>query len=199
MVKRLQKSYPSRYGTPSVHSVDTSIFEKKYFTGCLQCGFCNDACCLDGVDVDRQNVERIETHADKLERYLGIHRDNWFTRSYIEDSEFPGGSYTRTRVLGGACVFHDQHRRGCTLHRYCLENNIDYHELKPMVSCLFPLTFDEGVLHPADEAESDALVCLGDGPTLYRGVRDELLYYFDRTLVHELDGLEVGSMIVSSV
>jgi len=59
-----------------------------------------------------------------------------------------------------------------------------------MVSCLFPLTFSEGVLQLADEVEDNSLVCLGDGPTCYLGIRDELLYYFGEELVAELDKLE---------
>ena len=32
------------------------------------------------------------------------------------------------------------------IHRFCLEEGLDYHTLKPMVSILFPLTFEHGVL-----------------------------------------------------
>ena len=62
--------------------------------------------------------------------------------------------------------------------------------IKPRVSALFPVTFDDGVLDPSTEITDGTLVCGGQGPTLYRGVRLELAYYFGELLVRELDGLE---------
>ena len=192
MIAALTGSYPSRFGAPTLSRVDREIFALRYFTKCMQCAFCNDACCTYGVDVDAENVARIEAHADALEKFTGITRDAWFTGEVTVDREFPGGRHTRTRVVGRGCVFLDPSPggRGCLLHRYAVENGIDYHELKPMVSALFPLTFDDGLLHPSDEARDGSLVCLPTGDTLYRGVRDELLYYFGAELVAELDALE---------
>ena len=192
MIVALGRRYPSRYGAPTLWRVDTEIFTLRYFTKCMQCGFCKDACCTYGVDVDVVNVARIEAHAGALERFTGIARDLWFDGEVTEDGEFPGGRHTRTRVVGRGCVFLDASPggRGCLLHRYAVENGIDYHELKPMVSALFPLTFDDGLLHPSDEAHDGSLVCLPAGDTLYRGVREELAHYFGRELVAELDGME---------
>ncbi len=58
--------------------------------------------------------------------------------------KFPGGASGRTQTRGGACIFLDRTRRGCKIHAYCLANGIDYHLLKPMVSTLFPVTFEAG-------------------------------------------------------
>ena len=76
------------------------------------------------------------------------------------------------------------------MHAFCLEQGLDHHELKSVVDGLFPLTFEQGVLCPALEAEEDELVCLGTGPTLYRGIRDEIRYYFGDELVTVLDSFE---------
>jgi hypothetical protein len=84
------------------------------------------------------------------------------------------------------------------IHSYALERGIDYHELKPMVSVLFPLTFDYGLLHPSNEIEDRSLQCYGDGPTLYRGVRDEVAYYFGDALVNELDAFELDALAGSA-
>jgi hypothetical protein len=78
------------------------------------------------------------------------------------------------------------------LHAFALEKGLDYHDLKPVLSTLFPLTFDDGVLHVMDEVEDRTLVCLGQGPTLYRGVRAELEYYFGPSFVEELDAIEAA-------
>jgi hypothetical protein len=78
------------------------------------------------------------------------------------------------------------------LHTYALSRGLDYHEVKPLVCSLFPVTFDGGLLHPSNEIEDRSLQCIDDGPTLYRGVRAEIAFYFGPALVAELDELELA-------
>jgi hypothetical protein len=189
----LPMPFPSRYGVPVLSAVDVAIFGGRYFTHCMQCSFCHDSCCSEGVDVDLLHVRALETHAEQLEAYTGIARHRWFTQEHSRDPEMPGGGSVRTRVVDGACVFRDRRGRGCLVHAYCLERDLDYHTLKPLVDCLFPLTFSGGILCPADEVEDGTLVCLDTGPTLYRGVREELGYYFGEGLLVALDAVEAGS------
>jgi hypothetical protein len=80
------------------------------------------------------------------------------------------------------------------LHTFALGRGVDYHEIKPMVCSLFPVTFDGGLLHPSNEIADRSLQCIDDGPTLYEGVRSEIEYYFGAGLVAELDGLERGDL-----
>lgn len=189
----LPEFFPSRYGVPVLSAVDTAVFSRRYFTHCMQCSFCHDSCCQHGVDVDMLHVPALETHAAELEARSGIPRDRWFTGEYTPDPEMPGGGSLRTRVVDGACVFRDRRGRGCHVHAYCLERGIDYHTLKPIIDCLFPLTFSEGILYPAVEVDDGTLICLDTGPTLYRGVREELGYYFGEGLLQALDAVEAGS------
>jgi hypothetical protein len=191
MIHALSRPHVSILGAPTLGRVDDVIFVRRYFTRCLECTFCEDACCKHGVDVDEPTMLRILAHGTAIERAIGVPRDAWFLPDLLLDSEHPGGRYTRTRVRGGYCVFRTPSARGCALHRHALASGIDYHDLKPMVSALFPLTFDEGVLHPSTEVEDGTLICGGDGPTLYRGAREELAYYFGDALVRELDALDV--------
>lgn len=186
----LPRDFASRYGVPVLRAVDPAIFLRRYFTHCLDCGFCHDWCCQYGVDVDRYHVDRILAHADALEAFLGIPRDRWFSGEVERDADVPGGETWRTRVEDGACVFLNRQGRGCRLHAFCLAQGIEYRELKSIVDMLFPLTFEAGVLCPANEAADDELVCMGSGPTLYRGVRSEIAYLFGNALVSELDRLE---------
>lgn len=190
----LPRAFVARYGAPVLRSVDRAIFRQRYFTHCLECGFCHDWCCQFGVDVDRYHVDRILAHADALEAFLGIPRDQWFTGDVELDADVPGGETWRTRVTDGACVFLNREQRGCRLHAFCLEQGIEHRELKSIVDVLFPLTFEGGVLCPAREAAEEELVCLRTGPTLYRGVRSEIAYYFGPELVAELDRLEAIDM-----
>jgi hypothetical protein len=192
VIRALSRSYACRWGVPVVDRVDTDIFVHRYFERCLECSYCFDSCCQYGVDVDVNNVARLREHARELERYTGVPENRWFAESWQDDPEFPGGRYTRTRVEGGACVFRSRAPgvRGCRIHSFALERGIDYHELKPMVSVLFPVTFDEGLLHCSTEIVDRSLQCWGDGPTVYQGVRSEIAWYFGSALVGELDELD---------
>jgi hypothetical protein len=192
VIRPLTQPYASRWGAPLVDRVDTAIFVRTYFVHCMQCGYCGDSCCQYGADIDADNVARVEAHAEKLERLTGVPRQAWWTGQWNEDLEFPGGRQTRTAVKDGACVFRNRRGRGCLLHSFALEEGIDYHELKPMVASLFPVTFDGGLLHPSNEIHDRSLQCIDDGPTLYQGVRGEIGWYFGNLLLAELDELEDG-------
>ena len=117
----------------------------------MQCGYCKDSCCQYGSDIDGPNVARVEAHGADLEQYTGVPRSRWWTGQWNDDVEFPGARQTRTAVEDGACVFRSRKGRGCMLHSFALDRGLDYHDLKPMVAALFPVTFDGGLLHPSNE------------------------------------------------
>ncbi|HTP77660.1 MAG TPA: hypothetical protein VMJ73_11850 [Rhizomicrobium sp.] len=185
----LSRTHICRFGAPAIHAVDPAIFSRRYFMRCMACGFCNDQCCNHGVDIDVGNAERLIALGPEFEARVGVPRENWFSTAPETDLEFPTGGYLRTQVRGGKCVFAARGGRGCIIHAYCFEKNLDYHALKPLVSILFPLTFENGVLVPSSEIADGSLVCGGNGPTLYDGVREELRYYFGDDFVCELDQL----------
>ncbi len=188
----LPEKFTSRYGIPVIGRVHPAIFTQRYYTHCLACGFCGDACCQYGVDVDLIHVGAIEAHASELESWTGIPRDRWFEPGVETDPEVPGGGLRRTRVEGDRCVFHNRTGRGCLIHSYCLDRGLDYHDLKSMVDCLFPVTYYDDVLCPAPEIEDGTLICMNSGPTLYRGVREEIRYYFGDRCVDALDEMEAS-------
>ena len=199
VIRALSRSYACRWGVPVVDRVDTAIFVRTYFVRCMQCNYCHDSCCAYGVDIDAENVARIEARADDIARFTGIPAARFWTGDWTVDAEVPGGKATRTAVTDGACVFRNRKGRGCTLHSYAIERGIDYHLLKPMVSSLFPVTWDEGLLHPSTEIVDRTLQCIDDGPTLYTGVREEIDWYFGRPLVAELDAMERAVLAESSI
>ncbi|HVV64620.1 MAG TPA: hypothetical protein VHC42_04075 [Rhizomicrobium sp.] len=185
----LSRRYRCVLGAPTLDAVDPDIFVLRYFARCMACGFCADQCCSYGVDIDAANALALKDLGADFEAFVGAPREGWFADETFEDPEFPSGRYTRTQVRGGHCVFHDNVGRGCRIHAYCLERGLDYRRYKPLVSILFPLTFDHGRLGPSSEAVDGSLVCSGDGPSLYDGGRAELAYFFGEALVAELDGL----------
>ncbi len=186
----LGRNYPSLFGAPVIRAVDARIFSLRYFARCMECGFCRDQCCNYGVDIDRTNMERLRSLGPAFERFAGVPQSEWFTSEIAADPEFPSGEHGRTRAANGKCVFADVGKRGCRIHAWCLEQGLDYHLYKPMVSILFPLTFEHGALVPSPEAVDGSLVCSGEGVSLYDGVRDELRYFFGDDLVAALDVLK---------
>ncbi|HEU4550456.1 MAG TPA: hypothetical protein VFS01_12225 [Rhizomicrobium sp.] len=185
----LSRNYVCHLGAPVLTAVDTAIFRTRYFARCMDCGFCHDACCDHGVDIDVENAERLMAAPQAFRDRVGVPVQQWFAGSVVADTEFPGGAHLRTAVRDGACAFRDRNGRGCLIHAWCLETGIDYHRLKPLVSTLFPVTFEHGVLRLSDEAADGTLVCAGGGPSCYDGARTELLHYFGGGLVAELDSL----------
>jgi hypothetical protein len=185
----LGRDYPSIFGAPVIRAVDSDVFALRYFTHCMECGFCNDQCCNYGVDIDLANMERLRALGPAFEAFAGLPQSDWFAPGLTRDAEFPSGEHGRTHAVDGKCVFADRQGRGCRIHAYCLEHGLDYHLYKPMVSILFPLTFERGVLVPSPEAVDRSLVCAGDGPSLYDGVRCELAHYFGEELAAALDAL----------
>ena len=133
--------------------------------------------------------DRILAHADALEPIIGLPREEWFGEVVVRDADFPGGATTRTAVVNGGCVFLRRDARGCTLHAFAVDRGEDYHAIKPMVSALFPVTFDDGALFCSAELADGSLVCAGEGPTAYEMARDELAYYFGTEMIAELDAL----------
>lgn len=179
----------ARDGAPIVREVDSAIFRRRYFGHCFGCTFCNDSCCDHGVDVALVERDRILARADELEPKVGVPRSRWFVDAITADEDFPGGEATRTAVVNGTCVFRISGARGCALHAFALERGDDYHDIKPMVSSLFPVTFGGGALVCSEELVDGSLVCGGDGPTAYEMARPELRHYFGDTFVSELDAL----------
>jgi hypothetical protein len=191
-IAALPQAFVSRDGAPALSEVDSRVFSATYFAHCMDCTFCGDACCNHGVDVEEPKVARILDAADALETRLGVPRSQWFSTEVERDDDFPGGAYRRTSVVDGRCVFRSRGGRGCSLHAYALDVGIDYHDLKPLVSTLFPLTFTEGLLCLSDELdeEQERFVCAGHGMTVYRALRGELAYYFGDGCVEALDEIE---------
>lgn len=183
----LPRDYACRWGAPVIRAVDERIFSLRYFARCMACGFCHDQCCDYGVDIDSENMERLRELGPAFETFAGVPHTEWFTRTLTEDGEFPSGWHARTAAKHGKCIFADRAGRGCRIHAFCIGNGLDYHLYKPMVSILFPVTFEHGTLVPSPEAVDASLVCGGQGERLYDGVREEIGWYFGEELLAALD------------
>lgn len=185
----MDRGYSARDGAPVVRAVDPSIFSLRWTGGCMQCGFCVDACCAFGVDVDLRALAAIDRDAPAIEALSGTPRAAWFVEPPVADPEYPGGGYRRAVVQNGRCVFHLRRGRGCALHARAIAVRRDYHEVKPFYSTIFPLTIHEGVLGPSFELREGRLICSGRGPTAWEAGRDEIRWWYGDALVEDLERL----------
>jgi Fe-S-cluster containining protein len=184
----LHKEYVS--GNLAISFVHRYIYLKAYFARCLECNFCHDWCCSFGADIDIQNVEKIEQHKEEILPFVRPPEGEWFEAEYSYYEEYAGNRYTRIKPQGPRCAFISKDQRGCGLHRYALSKDMDYHEIKPLVCILFPLSFEEDILLLAPELDDRSLVCAGAGESAYRALRNELEHYFGQELIEELDEIE---------
>lgn len=189
-VIRLSRAYVARMGVPMIREVAADIFTRTYFTHCTKCTFCAQQCCSYGVDVDKAVYDQLTKVRADVERITGRSFDSCFTGKFETDAEYPGGGAHRAIVVDGRCVFLNRKNGLCNLHALAIDLGRDYHELKPLISALFPLTFGDGLLLVTEEVMEKSLACLGDGPSLYDGVRSELEYYFGADFVAELDAVK---------
>ncbi len=168
--------------------VDTDIFKLRYFGHCLQCTFCHDSCCQYGCDVNLAERDRILALQAELKPFIRAPVEQWFSSEVREDPDYETGKFVRAQVFNGACAFLSQDGRGCGIHRFALATGRDYHQIKPLVCWLFPITWDRGTLRPSYDL-SDDLACQGTGPIIYDMAKDEIAHVFGRALVDELDAL----------
>lgn len=184
----MSREYAS--GNLAISFVNRDIFLKTYFARCLECSFCHDWCCSFGADIDIENVEKIRKQKEEIRPFVRESDAEWFEAEYTYYEEYAGNEYTRINPLGPRCVFISKDQRGCGLHRYAISQQMDYHDIKPIVCILFPLSFEEGILFPAAELDDNSLVCSGSGTSVYQAMRNELEYYFGLEFVKELDEIE---------
>jgi hypothetical protein len=135
-------------------------------------------------------VEQIHQQKQQILPFIRPSDADWFESDYTYYEEYAGSQYTRINPQGPRCVFISKDQRGCGLHRYALSKQMDYHEIKPLVCILFPLSVGEGILSLAPELDDNSLICSGSGLSAYQGMRSELEHYFGQEFVDELDGME---------
>ena len=101
MIVSLSNVYSSCFEYPKIEKIDTDIFKKTYFGICFDNNNCHDICCQYGVDIDYNNIIRLEKYSNDLEKYTNVLSKDWFKGDYAVDNEFPGGKYKRTNLKDG--------------------------------------------------------------------------------------------------
>lgn len=194
---------------PRFHRAQRAIFERRVVADCMthQCVMVADegvplarakplleACCQYGADVDLTERDAIMEHADQLRALLtpGAREAPWFTTEVTEDPDYPSGRHVRTATYQGGCVFLSHDRRGCAIHRAALEGGWDFHQVKPHICRLFPLSYEDDAFVLSDDFVDYDCADHPGAPSVYRVARDTIAAVFGPDLVAALDAAEAA-------
>ncbi len=112
--------YICLFGAPVLNAVHPQIFALRYFTRCMDCGFCGDDCLLLRRRHRCGGSRACRDASPGSRRLSASHPANGSPDTPVADPEFPSGAYLRTRVHNGHCVFQVRGRRGCAIiHSHC--------------------------------------------------------------------------------
>lgn len=153
-----------------------------------------EACCQYGADVDLTERDAIFAHAEQLRSLLtpGARDAPWFTTEVQEDPDYPSGRHVRTATYEGGCVFLSHDRRGCAIHRAALEGGWDFHQVKPHICRLFPLSYEDDAFVLSDDFVDYDCADRPGAPSVYRVARDTIAAVFGPALVLALDAAEAA-------
>ncbi len=197
---------------PRFHRVDRAIFVRRVVADCMthRCVMVADegvplphpraqleACCQYGADVDVAERDNILTHTAQLRALLtpGAADAPWFTTEVQHDPDYPSGEHVRTATYTRedgvtGCVFLSHDRRGCAIHRAALEGGWDFHQVKPHICRLFPMSYEGDAICISDDYQDYDCADAPGAPSLYRVARDTLGAVFGPDLVAALDRVE---------
>jgi hypothetical protein len=196
MIIKLSHDYASCNGKPIIKYVDDTIFTQHAFCS-LNCmnDNCDDWCCHRGEDVSKNEINQIMKYEKQLQPFLAVSLKDCFGDNFTDDDEdYPDGGYTRIKAINNKCVFLQD--KGCLLHKIALENNVDFHEIKPMPGSLFPISFNFGLLQPSHEIVWNLDDCVDFGKTIYQSAINDIKYYFGQEFINELDIYETKAIVV---
>lgn len=153
-----------------------------------------EACCQYGADVDLIERDAILQHADQLRALLSpaAAAAPWFTTEVHDDPDYPSGRHVRTATFGGGCVFLAHDARGCAIHRAALEGGWDFHQVKPHICRLFPLSYEDDAFVLSDDFLDYDCADHPGAPSVYRVARDTIAAVFGPVLVAALDDAEAA-------
>ncbi len=153
-----------------------------------------EACCQYGADVDLTERDAILQHADQLRALLtpAAAAAPWFTTEVQDDPDYPSGQHVRTATFGGGCVFLSHDARGCAIHRAALEGGWDFHQVKPHICRLFPLSYEDDAFVLSDDFVDYDCADHPGAPSVYRVARETVAAVFGPDLVAALDAAEAA-------
>lgn len=166
-----------------IKKISKEIFSWKGFDrrGCYG-HTCDDACCRDGCDVDKESYVLIWAHRRLIEKSTCIPLEECFEEDWSGDPEFLGGNSIESRVgRSGYCVFHLPGEKGCVLYRLA-DSKKAPRGIIPSICRLYPLTWGYGSLFITDDLKPTCNCLAGDNRsrrTIFQTQKREIDDIFD--------------------
>lgn len=109
--------------------------------GCFGCQ-CNDLCCTEGADVDKEAYDLIKKYREQIEHITTIAFEDFFEDTWSGEADFLGCNSIRSRVgATGYCIFHFPEQKGCILFKLAFHDGLPK-RIIPSICRLFPLTWN---------------------------------------------------------
>ena len=127
-------------------SISDFFVEQNVFSFRYECDYttCKGCCCSDGCWIGHDEKLRISGKIEKIAEYLRERTELPFWKQGPLRWEFtdpiPEDEQWHTRVIGGTCIFQMPDGR-CSIHAYCLDNNLPWEQFKFWICVDFPLSF----------------------------------------------------------
>lgn len=129
-------------------SIDPNLFEKSFSVGCSIAN-CSAECCRYGVMIDLTERENILAYDSIIQQHMDPHQEKdpakWFDDWEDEDSDFPSGKCTGTRMKEYGCVFLNRVGQ-CVLQKAAVAEGLPKFALKPFFCVAYPVTIESGTL-----------------------------------------------------
>ena len=121
--------------------VDKAIL-KTSFSCCLET--CHGTCCATGdfgAPLTKEDVGIIDKHLKGIKRYLPDKNIKLIEKNGYAETYRSGSLCVESLYDDGPCIFSysDGEITKCAIHTYCLENQIDPVQIKPISCSLFPI------------------------------------------------------------
>jgi Fe-S-cluster containining protein len=142
--------------------VGDDVFKTRYEKDCSMSN-CRGRCCVDGVDLDIVERDRIIEHANLIQPCMDETQDrnpqNWFETTH-PDADFSSGECATTSLKENGCVFLNKDGR-CVVHIAESQMSQGFGYLKPFFCRAFPVCIVNGTLCVDDEQCPDEHKCCG--------------------------------------
>ncbi|MHA1750955.1 MAG: DUF3109 family protein [Candidatus Helarchaeota archaeon] len=116
--------------------------EKKildFYFKCINKSNCKSKCCYLGAYVTKEEIQRIRKDILKIKKYLSeqkIKRLNKLHNKFVENKDW--NKLWKIRTWNGSCIFLMENGE-CAVHRFCIENKINWIDYKFNICVTFPL------------------------------------------------------------
>ncbi|MHA1270688.1 MAG: DUF3109 family protein [Candidatus Helarchaeota archaeon] len=111
----------------------------KYHFECIYNSSCKSQCCDLGAFITKEEIRKVRKDITKIKEYLSINKQKRLSKLHNKFVLNNGWKdLWKTRTWNGTCIFL-MDNGGCSIHKFCLDNNINWIKYKFNICVTFPL------------------------------------------------------------